>query len=44
MRVILALVLMLPLGGCLTQQERMAEAKVRNDALDDQTCQGYGAR
>lgn len=44
MRVILALVLMLPLCGCLTQQDRMAEAKARNDTLDDQTCQGYGAR
>jgi hypothetical protein len=27
------LFLALPLAGCLTDQERMAEAKVRNDAL-----------
>jgi hypothetical protein len=44
MRIILALVLVLPLCGCLTQQERMAEAKARNNALDDQKCLGYGAR
>jgi len=44
MRIFLAFVLALPLSGCLTQQQRMAEAKVRNDALDDQTCQSYGAK
>ena len=44
MRFILALVLVLPLCGCLTAQEEMAEAKSRNDALDDQACRGYGAK
>ena len=44
MRVILALVLAIPLSGCLTPQERMAEAKARNNVLDDQKCLGYGAR
>jgi hypothetical protein len=44
MRIILALVLALPLCGCQTDQERMAEFKARNNALDDQKCLGYGAR
>jgi hypothetical protein len=41
---LLCLFLSLPLAGCLTPQERMAEAKARNDTLDDQTCQSYGAK
>jgi hypothetical protein len=44
MRIFLALVVVLPLAGCQTDQERMAEYKARNDALDDQTCRKYGAK
>lgn len=44
MRIILVFALALPLAGCVTDQERMAEAKARNDAQDDQTCRGYGAK
>jgi hypothetical protein len=40
MRIVLALVLAIPLAGCMTDQERMA----RNDTVDDQTCRGYGAK
>ena len=39
-----ALVLVVPLVGCLTDQERIAEFKARNEVLDDQTCKGYGAK
>ena len=42
--IILVFGLIFPLGGCQTDQERMAEFKARNDALDDQTCKGYGAK
>jgi hypothetical protein len=38
------LLLAVPLVGCQTNQERMAEFKARNEALDDQTCRGYGAK
>jgi hypothetical protein len=44
MLIFLAFVLALPLAGCLTPQERMAEVKARNDVMDDQTCQSYGAK
>jgi hypothetical protein len=44
MRILLALVVVLPLAGCQTDQERMAEYKERKDALDDQTCRNYGAK
>jgi len=43
-RLLALLLLAVPLAGCQTNQERMAEFKARNDALDDQTCRGYGAK
>lgn len=43
-RLLALLLLAAPLVGCQTNQERMAEFKARNDALDDQTCRGYGAK
>jgi hypothetical protein len=43
-RLLALLLLAVPLVGCQTNQERMAEFKARNDALDDQTCRGYGAK
>ena len=43
-RLLALLLLAVPLVGCQTDQERMAEFKVRNEALDDQTCRGYGAK
>ena len=43
-RLLALLLLAEPLVGCQTNQERMAEFKVRNEALDDQTCRGYGAK
>jgi hypothetical protein len=43
-RLLVLLLLAVPLVGCQTNQERMAEFKARNDTLDDQTCRGYGAK
>jgi hypothetical protein len=38
------LLLAVPLVGCQTDQEQMAAFKARADAVDDQTCRGYGAK
>ncbi len=44
MRILAVFALALLLGGCVTDEESMAQAKVKNDALDHQTCQSYGAK
>jgi hypothetical protein len=44
MRIFLALIVALPLAGCMTDEERIAEFKARNAVPDDQTCRSYGAR
>jgi hypothetical protein len=31
------------LGGCITAQERMAQANAKNASADDESCRSYGA-